>query len=428
MVNPLTKSLIKLTTNLTPISVGTKFFPTNSLETEYVELFNYTQTILFELDKAEITSDSILENLIRDVGGENLPKDYNFYELKPAENRIEEYALVSNIIMGNDRYFYIELQNPSNLINVFVKIIENEKGEVVEKTETELVAKMLSKNDAIRVAIELIGIGLSEGSQVISAVGMTGAASIERAIHYTQHVGSFPGIAFTKLGGEYALVFDSPFLLRESKPLNLDNYLFIDLIDSTKFIDKNGRNQLVDLMTGIKNFIETECDGELEGYREGGDDFIARFPSKDLAIRALRDEKLGTDAFTDFLAVEFSVKLPNEQGNSLLSAEKEDIYLRLDRELRALLEAIEISVGLDNTLVMVAGTAQDPYSTKELASRQIASGQFNAKRSMALLNAYLMAIYGQGRYISGYYTRQIYLNQALITNKKIDRNQKNFFF
>ena len=39
-------------------------------------------------------------------------------------------------------------------------------------------------------------------------------------------------------------------------------------------------------MTGIKNFIETECDGELEGYREGGDDFIARFPSKDLAIRA----------------------------------------------------------------------------------------------------------------------------------------------
>ncbi|MGN0177519.1 MAG: hypothetical protein ACI389_06780 [Methanobrevibacter sp.] len=286
MVNLLTKSLIKLITNLNPISIGTKFFPTNSLETEYVELFNYTQTILFELDKAKITSDSILENLIRDVGGENLPKDYNFYELKPAEDRIEEYALVSNIIMGNDRYFYIELPDASHLINVFVKIIENERGEVVEKTATELVAKMLSKNDAIRVAIELIGIGLSEGIQVISAVGMTGAASIERAIHYTQNVGSFPGIAFTKLGGEYALVFDSPFLLQESRPMNLENYLFIDLIDSTKFIDKNGRNKLVELMTGIKNFIERECNGELEGYREGGDDFIAKFPSKDLAIRA----------------------------------------------------------------------------------------------------------------------------------------------
>ena len=286
MVNSLTKSIIKLTTKLTPISVGTKFFPTNSLETEYVELFNYTNTILFEIEKAEITSDTILENLIRDVGGENLPKDYTFHELKPAENKIEEYALVSNIIMGSDRYFYIELPHPSRLIDIFVKIIENEYGEIVEKTATELVAKMLSKNDAIRVAIELIGIGLSEGVQVISAVGMTGAASIERAIHYTQSVGSFPGIAFTKLGGEYALVFDSPFLLKESRPVNLENYLFIDLIDSTKFINKYGRTRLVELMTGIKNFIETECEGELEGYREGGDDFIARFPSKDLAIRA----------------------------------------------------------------------------------------------------------------------------------------------
>ncbi|MDO5814624.1 MAG: hypothetical protein Q4Q18_03205 [Methanobrevibacter sp.] len=286
MANSLTKFFIRLTTKLNPIAVGTKFFPTNSLETEYVELFNYTQTILFELEKAEITSDTILKNLIRDVGAENLPKEYTFHELKPAENKIEEYALVSNIIMGSDRYFYIELPHPSRLIDIFVKIIQNEKGEVVEKTATELVARMLSKNDAIRVAIELIGIGLSEGIQIISAVGMTGAASIERAIHYTQNVGSFPGIAFTKLGGEYALVFDSPFLLQESRPVDLENYLFIDLIDSTKFISKNGRTQLVELMTGIKNFIETECDGELEGYREGGDDFIAKFPSKDLAIRA----------------------------------------------------------------------------------------------------------------------------------------------
>ena len=123
MVNFLSKAIIKLTTGLTPISVGTKFFPTDSIQNEYVELFNYTQTILFEIEKAEITSDTILKNLIRDVGAENLPKEYTFHELKPAENRIEEYALVSNIIMGSDRYFYIELPFPSNLINAFVKLL-----------------------------------------------------------------------------------------------------------------------------------------------------------------------------------------------------------------------------------------------------------------------------------------------------------------
>ena len=339
MVNSLTKFFIRLTTKLNPIAVGTKFFPINSLETEYVELFNYTQTILFELEKAEITSDTILENLIRDVGAENLPKDYTFHELQPAENKIEEYALVSNIIMGSDRYFYIELPYPSRLIDIFVKIIQNEKGEIVEKTATELVAKMLSKNDAIRVAIELIGIGLSEGIQVISAVGMTGAASIERAIHYTQSVGSFPGIAFTKLGGEYALVFDSPFLLQESRPVDLENYLFIDLIDSTKFINKNGRNQLVELMTGIKNFIETECEGELEGYREGGDDFIAKFPSKDLAIRA------GLDAA--WFALDNGAKIRAGVGRSRREAgERAQLVDDLDSAAPLSLVVFELANGL----------------------------------------------------------------------------------
>ncbi len=250
MVNSLSKAIIKLTTGLTPISVGTKFFPTDSMQNEYVELFNYTQTILFELQKAEISSNSIESNLIRDIGVENIPNEYNFYEIKPAENKIEEYALVSNIVMGSDRYFYVELPNPSNLINIFVKIIENEKGEIVEN------------------------------------VGMTGAASIERSINYRQNLGNFPGVAFTKLGGEYALVFDGPFKLAQSKPSEFQNYLFVDLIDSTGYTSKHGKPQLVDLMTNIKYFIETECGGELEGYREGGDDFIARFPSKDLAIRA----------------------------------------------------------------------------------------------------------------------------------------------
>lgn len=282
----LTRYFIKLLTKHEAISIGTKFFPTNTIETEYVELFNYTQTILLEIEKANITTDSILKNLIRDIGEENIPDHYNFYELKAAENKIEEYALVSNIIMGSDRYFYIELPYPTKLINLFLQIIENEKGEIVEKSSTEIIAKMTSKNDAIKIAIELIGLGLDSNMTIVAAVGMTGAAAIERSINFTKEVGSFSGVAFTKLGGEYALVFDSPYQLHDSKPLQFQNYLFIDIIDSTKFINKHGRNKLVELMTGIKTFIENECEGELEGYREGGDDFIARFPSKDLAIRA----------------------------------------------------------------------------------------------------------------------------------------------
>lgn len=286
MTNSLTKFLIKLYTQLKPISVGTKFFPTNELETEYVELFNFTQTILLEIEKAEITSDSILDNLKRDLGPENLPEDFRFFEIKAAEDKIEEYALVSNIIMGSDRYFYIMLQRPSSLINVFKGMIFNEGGEIVEIDSKEIVAKMPSKNDAIRLGIKMIGMGLDEGIPIVSAVGMTGAAAIERSLEYTDEIGNFPGIAFTKLGGEYALVFENQFKLAKGTSEDFDNYIFIDLIDSTKFISKNGRTKLVELMTGIRNYIVSECGAEIEGYREGGDDFIARFPSKDLAIRA----------------------------------------------------------------------------------------------------------------------------------------------
>ncbi|MCC7553400.1 MAG: hypothetical protein KO202_02740 [Methanobacteriaceae archaeon] len=304
----LSKLLIKLLTKHDAISIGTKYFPTNPMESEYVELFNYTQTALLEIEKANITTDSIFQNLLRDLGEQNLPRNHNFYELKPAENKIEEYALVSNIVMGSDRYLFIELDHPSHLINMFSDIILDEKGEIVEKSSTEIISKLNSKNTAIKIAIRFIGIGFDNNVNVSAAVGMTGAAAIERSINYTKEIGNFPGVSFTKLGGEFAIVFDSPFILNNSKTEELQNYLFIDMIDSTKFIDKHGRDYLVELMTGIKNFIETECNGELEGYREGGDDFIARFPSKDLAIRA------GLDAA--WFAVNNNVKIRSGIGKS----------------------------------------------------------------------------------------------------------------
>ena len=281
----LIRKVISLITNHEIISIGTKYFPTTPLETEYVDMFNYTQTMLMEIDKAHITTESIFTNLVRDVGRENIPENHSFYELLPAQDRVEEYALVSNIIMGSDRYMYVELSQPSGIIDLFTDIILREKGEIIERSETEIVSRLMSKNDAIRVAIRLVGIGLDNGIRVTAAAGMTGAAAIERSIKFNKEVGNSSGVAFTKLGGEYALVLDTPFKLGESAPPEFQQYLFIDIVDSTNFISKHGRNKLVELMTSVKEFME-DCEGHIEGYREGGDDLIAKFPSKDVAIRA----------------------------------------------------------------------------------------------------------------------------------------------
>ncbi|BDZ68833.1 hypothetical protein GCM10025860_22810 [Methanobacterium ferruginis] len=39
-------------------------------------------------------------------------------------------------------------------------------------------------------------------------------------------------------------------------------------------------------MNEVKDYIEKDCKGKIEGYREGGDDLIANLPTKDAALRA----------------------------------------------------------------------------------------------------------------------------------------------
>jgi hypothetical protein len=269
------------------LSIGTKYYPTNDQEREYVEMVNFTRTMLLEIESAHINSKNIFENVLKEVGQGNIPANRRFIEIEPAENKVNEYALLSNIIMGSDRYLYVEIfgGNPQ-LIDTFAEQIRGQRGTIVEKSSSEVVSRLLSKNDAIRVGISLIRMGTDRGVDVRVAVGMTGAAAIERSINLNKQIGKTSGVGFTKLGGEYALVFDTKLGKLEGTPAVYDNYLFIDVFDSTGFIEEEGRDRLVEVMNEIKVFIEQDCQGRIEGYREGGDDLIANLPTKDAALRA----------------------------------------------------------------------------------------------------------------------------------------------
>jgi hypothetical protein len=57
------------------ISIGTKYYPTNDREREYVEMINYTHTMLLEIEKADITTENIFQNVLKEVGqGNNLQR------------------------------------------------------------------------------------------------------------------------------------------------------------------------------------------------------------------------------------------------------------------------------------------------------------------------------------------------------------------
>ncbi len=143
----------------------------------------------------------------------------------------------------------------------------------------------------------------------------------------------------------------------------------------------------------------------------------------ELAKSIIDYENLGFDNEPDVLLLQYTVKTPKERINTLDTNEKEDIYYRLDREIQLLLEHIDRKAGNGNVLIYVYGNQTDPYSPNELGENRIPAGYFSANRSMALLNAYLMAIYGQEKWVEGYFAKNIYLNKNLISARKVNLNE-----
>ena len=139
-----------------------------------------------------------------------------------------------------------------------------------------------------------------------------------------------------------------------------------------------------------------------------------------LGLKIFTEEQLGNDIYPDMLLLQFSVRSPSEKTMALQSAEKEDMYLRLDKDIENLLQKIDSKIGLDKTLIFMFGNQTGIHSPTELGENKIPAGYFNADRSLALLSSYLMAIYGQQKWISGYYGKNIFLNREKINEKKIN--------
>jgi len=122
----------------------------------------------------------------------------------------------------------------------------------------------------------------------------------------------------------------------------------------------------------------------------------------------------------DFLAITYYAgnylkgMMPDDFGWEI-----QDIYYRLDREIERLLDIAEQKVGLKNVLVVLSSTGYYD-SVAELPLGFKTSGQFWPARCSALLNVYLMALYGQGNWVKGYYHEQIFLNRQAIDDAKLD--------
>lgn len=142
-----------------------------------------------------------------------------------------------------------------------------------------------------------------------------------------------------------------------------------------------------------------------------------------MAADYLKQLTLGKRESTDMLALAYTVQpfMYGSQKDPDNRAELMDSYVRLDRDLARLFAAIDKQgPGMDSTLVFVAGTPVTRRQRRDDDKWALPYGEFSSKKAVSLLNMYLMAIYGNGDWVSGYHNGQLYLNHKLIK----ERNQK----
>lgn len=136
----------------------------------------------------------------------------------------------------------------------------------------------------------------------------------------------------------------------------------------------------------------------------------------DFALAALKNESLGKDNDTDFLAISYSSTDKVGHNFGVDSKEVQDTYLRLDLELEKLLTELDKEVGAGNyTLFLTADHAAIPVPTY-LKDVKVAAGYLNMKQFDEQLEEYLKYRFGTTDVVKNISNNQIFLDHKVVSN------------
>jgi len=143
----------------------------------------------------------------------------------------------------------------------------------------------------------------------------------------------------------------------------------------------------------------------------------------DFAKSLLRAEKLGQDAVPDYLSISFSSVDAVNHFFGPSSLENEDVVLQLDRTLADLLDFVEKTVRLKNTLIILSadhGMAEMPEYMAELG---LETGRISPDEVIGIANEVgnkQFEIEGIARF---FFRPYLYLDDQKISVAKLDRGQ-----
>ncbi|CAG5002539.1 Alkaline phosphatase PhoV [Dyadobacter sp. CECT 9275] len=140
--------------------------------------------------------------------------------------------------------------------------------------------------------------------------------------------------------------------------------------------------------------------------------------TKDMAIAAVKGEKLGKGAFTDFLALSFSA--PDGVGHRFgpNSIEQEDLYLRLDAELAELFGFLDQWAGKGKYTVFLTADHGVMDVPEFLTQHKIPSGRYNPVEVQRKIKERVSGEFGE-HFIKTISSWQIYLDKKRMKEKNI---------
>jgi predicted AlkP superfamily pyrophosphatase or phosphodiesterase len=140
------------------------------------------------------------------------------------------------------------------------------------------------------------------------------------------------------------------------------------------------------------------------------------------AIGALKNESLGKDEQTDFLAISYSTPdiIGHEFGTQ--AVEIEDTYLRLDQDIERLLNALDDEVGSGEYIVFLTADHAVVPVPQYLVDNKLPGGYVFLSEPLKNLQTKITEKFG-ANYFKAHTNLNIYLNDSLIQANKANRQE-----
>lgn len=199
------------------------------------------------------------------------------------------------------------------------------------------------------------------------------------------------------------------------------------LFARTKYLNQNSSNKYeqapegmatADFPYNLKNIGKDNGGYAVLKFSPYGNSIVT-----DFALEAIKQEELGKDQTTDFIAISYST--PDYVGHQFgpHSLELEDTYIRLDRDLQHLFQELDKSTGKGNYTVFLTADHAAVSVPAYLNDHKLPGGYFETDSIKNYLSKALNTKYGNAKWIEVIANNHIFLNHLALDSAKIEREK-----